>query len=166
MKKPPRALQSEWAKRLKASGFEDLEGPGGVLSNRGNVTTGDLNNWDGGRVRQMTAEARAEAETYYDNARDIARRFHFRTKLDREVWTLHAERFGRADISRQLGIGERQVRESMARTRAAIERDRERDVNQVKHVNQWRGQAPLRRMDKLVRSLDVEMLVALTGALA
>jgi hypothetical protein len=155
MKTPSASLQAEWAAKLRASGFQDLESKGGLLSNRGNPTAQD----DG---KHMTTEARAEAEAYYDDAREALRTWHFRTRRDRDVWRLHVDRLNDVDIARHLGTSQRQVRQSRLRTIAAMREEARADGNLGNP-----GKASMReKVDRLVKKMDVEMLVKLAGVFA
>lgn len=158
--RPPKAMQAEWAAKLRASGFEDLESRSGTLSNRGMVTVGD----DEDTVR-MTPERRAETETYYDDAREAARSRRFASRFDRDVWALHAERVSDADIALRLGTNYTKARKSVKRTLAAMREEAGRDVNPVNPVNPVKASGR-DKVDRLARALDLDLLVTLVGRLA
>ena len=116
MKQPSRALQAEWRKRLRASGFDDLESSGGELSNRGTVTYSDH-----GRepvpVEQQVARRETEA-AYYDQAREILRTHRFRNATERDIWQRHADCQGMHPIADALGMPYHRVREVVQRVLA------------------------------------------------
>lgn len=155
MKRPTSAHQAEWDARLRASGFRDLESKGGLLSNRGNPTAQD----DG---KHMSAEARLEAEAYYDDAREALRCYRFRSRRDRDVWRLHVDRFNDADIARQLATSYRQVYQARNRITAAMRKEARADGNSGNP-----GKASMReKIDRLAKAMDVDMLVTLARGLA
>lgn len=162
MKRPSSAEQRKWDAELKASGFQDLETAGGLLSNRGTVSSHEDS------AHHVTPEARAETEAYYDNAREVARTHRFASRRDREIWTLHAERPTptqggtlRSEIARRLGVTQWEVRQSIARTETAVAAISRKGSNPV---NPGRAEAR-ERVDRMVRSMDVEMLVMMSRGL-
>lgn len=102
--KPSRKLADEWRRRLKASGFEDLEvGTGELLSRRGFTV---------GKTEEDAAGREAEV-AYYDQAQVILRRLT--DPADRKVWKLHAARIGMHRIAASTGLTYHAVRETVAR---------------------------------------------------
>ncbi len=161
MKRLTSSLRREWDAKLKASGFQDLECPGGGLSARGTiVVTGDY-------THNPTPEARVETEAYYDNAREILRSHRFATRQDRQIWEIHTERPDhtgtlRAYIASILGITQWEVRRSIARTEsetAAISHEGSSPINPSRATAR-------ERVARMVRRLDVELLVTLGRLLA
>lgn len=162
--KVSRKLLAEWAGKLKASGFQDAEGPDGItrdwgrLSRRG-CPTFESNETD---TRHITPEALAENEIYYENAREIARSYRFRSVIDRDVWALHAERLDDRKVSERLGISYRQARQSVRRTFAATMREARKGMSPIS-PSRVRDR---KKVDRLVSEADPELLLAIVGGLA
>lgn len=115
MKRPSKELQDEWRKKLKDSGFHDIEDP----------TTGKLlgdqacpkpihSKLDKGSGYVTRIQRYNLLEPYYRLARLFLNHHPFQSPLEKTIWRLHAEEsMGKLRISRQLKIGESQVRRIM-----------------------------------------------------
>lgn len=170
MKAPTRAQRIEWAAKLKASGFEDLEtgGETGPLSNRGRPTRLSARELaPGERIHEPTLEERAETAAYYEWAKAAAKSHRFASRMERCIWRLHADQVSDHVICDMLGVlSYRQVRAAIDRTSAAIKERQAEEVNQVKQVNQQSRTKVRRKVDSMVRRMDLGLLLAVAGRLA
>lgn len=84
-----KALQREWAAKLKAAGFTDIEvGNGELLANGG----GSLNH---GLAEETAGAVRAEQlSAIEDAAQELLRRKQWPTPFHKRVWELHCEGVG------------------------------------------------------------------------
>lgn len=90
-------LQQHYYKLLKATGFEDIE----------DTTTPQrfLKTWHSSYFQSRhTATQAKEIEDYYRRADEVLREYSFSTRIEREVWRLHAEGFAVRAIAVQLDI--------------------------------------------------------------
>ena len=101
--------KAEWDAKLKESGFEDIETPGGLLAT--DVRT-DANS--------VLATRGVEVEAYYRAARDWLDRYQFSSDLDRRIWSLHCEGKTQREIARLVFSSLRPVNWSIARTNRAM----------------------------------------------
>lgn len=99
MRRPPIRLQREWATKLRASGFEDLEAGGEKLSNRGTPTRTYV----------------VDAADYYETAK--ARDVSHLSPLERRIWALHADRRSIRAIMAICGTKFNQTRDVINRAR-------------------------------------------------
>lgn len=148
------ALRREWSTKLRASGFQDIEGPGGLLSNRGMPTA------FADPAHHMRPEARAEAEEAHDAEVSALHGFRFATNADRELWRVHCESPLR-ETAKRLGISYRQAWQERDRIATAIKERTRREVNSVNSVNHLAR----RKIDAWARKMDVRLLAALVGGL-
>jgi len=119
------ALEREWAKKLAASGFQDLETPGdrdGPLSNRGHLVNHAEAN-DENEARLVHRIELGEAET--DRRRAI---LHMPIRRGRRAWALHADGVSERDIAAELGITRDAVRKQLAYVEAAAARIKAREA--------------------------------------
>lgn len=77
-----RKLQAEWDRKLKKSGFEDIEQRNGEFKNR--VTS----NGSPSRLDPATFEA---WQTYYRLAGQFLHEHQFDSPIERQIWELHAD---------------------------------------------------------------------------
>lgn len=103
------AEKAEWDAKLKDSGFEDIETPGGLLAT--DVRT-DANS--------VLATRGVEVESYYRMAREWLDRYQFPAELDRRIWALHCEGKTQREIARLVFSSLRPVNWSIARTNRAM----------------------------------------------
>jgi predicted transcriptional regulator len=118
-------LEREWAAKLKASGFQDLETPGdrdGPLSNRGHLVN-HAEATDENEARLVQRIEMGEAET--DRRRAI---LHMPIRRGRRAWALHADGVSERDIAKALGITRDAVRKQLAHVEAAASRIRAREA--------------------------------------
>ncbi len=79
-------LSKEWAKKLKKSGFEDIE-----------TSDGNLRVYDSYKLFQsgprhcMTPDWIAAKESYYRSAEHFLNRHVFNSPVERKIWALHSE---------------------------------------------------------------------------
>jgi hypothetical protein len=91
-------MTREWAARLKASGFDDLECPDGSLSNRGKPHPSDA----AGDLRTQDLAA------YNDWARGVLWSRKWKSDTDRMIWEAHCEGMSVRDII-DLGYSQRRI---------------------------------------------------------
>lgn len=150
----PRALQREWAAKLRASGFVDLESPGGELSDRGNLHPVAETREEHDRLASRMADGDAYTQWATSVLHDGPR---FRSREERECWRLHAEGRSEADIATALTITRWKVRGHLAATRIR--------VSEVSEVKRWRDAKRQRTMQlrRYARKADPEVLMTLAA---
>ena len=80
---PSKSLQKEWYKKLKDSGFDDIED-----TKHPNMP---LKAWHSfGRFNVSTMDREA-SETYYSLARDLLNTHKFKSKLHKIIWEHHCD---------------------------------------------------------------------------
>lgn len=84
-------LDAEWKKKLKDSGFEDLE------DDQENI---DRGSWDFRRPKAIRAH-QTKTEYYY-MATQFLNDYNFDTELEKIIWTYHTEGIGVRNISKIL----------------------------------------------------------------
>lgn len=104
----PRGLQDEWAQRLRASGFKDIEAPSGLIQRRTVSATAEANS--------------AREEEYFAKAEAFLAAHRFANQLERLIWEQHAQRKGRRVVATTLGIYPKKVDAVVARLKAIMER--------------------------------------------
>lgn len=99
-------LTKAWYKKLKKSGFEDIE-----------QADGRLKDWHSFRFAvagqnpvQMYAKTR-----FYDAAREMLTKYTFATAQDRKIWALYSEGESARGIARQLKLGRIKVNNAVNR---------------------------------------------------
>lgn len=95
MKEPSEKLKLKWNKRLKDSGFEDIENADGSLKPEVDYRSMDSTRGD------ILHDGRQE---YYYVAQDFLNRGKFATLLDYTVWKLHTEGTSYRDIGNELKL--------------------------------------------------------------
>jgi hypothetical protein len=161
------ALEREWARRLKASGFEDLEGADrdGPLSDRGNLhavdhTEGELARL-GRRIEDGEAATAQAQAILHARVSDGARRLSFlRSALERKIWEAHAEGKSEATTAGELEITRHSVRQVLAEVRERVSQVREGTKRWRNRKRQEKQQA-----SSLVRRCDPRALAMLAAAL-
>lgn len=84
-------LDKEWKKKLKDSGFNDIEDESENI---------DRGSWDF-RTTKVMNSFNTKSEYYY-RATQFLNDYNFDTALDKTVWMYHAEAIGVRDISKLL----------------------------------------------------------------
>lgn len=115
--KPSKALQDEWDKKLKDSGFEDIETKKGMLkswssdivqkrrANRNNAThyqKGSKNTVIIQDPNKVTATAIEAQQTYYLYAGYFLNDYTFDSEFDKTIWTYHSEGISYREIVKLL----------------------------------------------------------------
>lgn len=80
-----------WYKKLKQSGFEDIE------SDENN-----LKEWSSKFARKKSLESMIAKQTYYNLATQFLNIFAFETELEKVVWTYHTEGISVRNIAKTL----------------------------------------------------------------
>jgi hypothetical protein len=112
LRRPPRKLTDEWADRLTAAGFRDIE----VAANRDGQLKTDVRT-DAKSVMAREGDERAH---YYRMARTFLHDYRFPSARDRRIWALHAEGRSIDRIMGDLRLPHFQVQSAIERTRAAM----------------------------------------------
>src|SRR3954469_24220698 len=73
-------LQREWDKKLKSTGFDDIEDR--------NSPREFLKRWHGSYFRAVWSDSK---EAYFTKARAFLTWFQFQSKVEKEIWERHAE---------------------------------------------------------------------------
>lgn len=108
MKKPSKTLQAEWDKKLKESGFNDIE------QRYGDVYY--LKQYDAHYFQSRYSPDRFTAnETYYRDARHRMWTFQFRDKHDKIVWWLHANGLSNSEIGKILKFSKNKIQTDVVR---------------------------------------------------
>lgn len=88
-----KTLQSEWASKLKASGFKDAE----------NADSKALKSWHSFHFRKNYTATEFEAkESYFQRANEILNSRTFDSYLERKIWKQHSEGDSNAKIYDEL----------------------------------------------------------------
>lgn len=90
-------LQNTWYKKLKAEGFNDIEGDFGISITTGVFSTKRF-------FERNTYDTFKNKERYYQLAGHFLHEHTFETKLDKEIWELHSEGLSYRDISEKIKI--------------------------------------------------------------
>lgn len=114
--KPEPALAREWRRKLKASGFVDLEQPDGTLTSGPKKPPGRWRSFDAASPveREATAEYFRRAETFCASSR-----FARLPKKVRAVWRLHARGLSNTEVEKQTGYSIKTVRNALRAARLA-----------------------------------------------
>ena len=147
-------LQREWDARLKADGFEDLEGHwrDGPLSDRGNLHPVAETREEDERLANRIQDGQA----FTSWAEDVLHAHRFSSPEEREAWRLHASGLSEVAIAAELGHSSRNpVRRHLAAVRARV-------TKVTKVTKQWRSKKQRRA---LIRKCDPEMLAKLAALL-
>lgn len=95
-------LEREWAAKLRASGFQDLEGSDrdGPLSNAGKLHAVAETAEEHERLRARIEDG----TTYQEWARSVLHATHWANATDRRVWEMHCDGEGLREITKRLGV--------------------------------------------------------------
>lgn len=93
-----KTLQNVWAKKLKASGFEDIETEDGALK----VSTDP-------RTISNALAMKESRETYYEVARQLLNDHVFESPGEIKVWEQHCEGIGIRSIAKKVGFSRYKV---------------------------------------------------------
>lgn len=103
------ALQREWAAKLKASGFDDIEsGEDGMLS-RSRAETG-----------RVTHDEHVQTASYYQRAGVMLHHRRWSDLRERRIWELHSEGIGMNEIARSVKAGNTLVHATINRLAAEM----------------------------------------------
>jgi hypothetical protein len=129
-------LRREWAERLRASGFEDLESlrdPDGPLSDRGNLHPVANTPTERGRL----AERMEDGAEYQAWARAILHDGPWKSAQERRIWELHCEGQGDRDIAAALNIKRWRVQAILQAIKARASKRWANQQEQLKERRSW-----------------------------
>lgn len=86
-------LQREWTKKLKKSGFEDIE-----------QDEDHLKSWSYEFFREYDENKFKAKEEYYNMASEFFNNYHFENSTDKFVWFQHSEGVSIRDIVKMLKV--------------------------------------------------------------
>lgn len=93
-----KALQAEWDKKLKESGFEDAEyRAAGTLKRYHSVQ------FFNDRASSLDPISLASKQNYYTAAEHFLNSHQFASPLEKQIWQLHSEGVSAREISSRLG---------------------------------------------------------------
>src|SRR5271166_6561839 len=104
MKEPSEKLKAKWNKKLKDSGFEDIENIDGTLKPEVDYRSMDSTRGD------ILHDGRQE---YYSVAQEYLNRGKFATLQDYTIWKLHSEGMSYRDIGNELKLTFYKVRSAI-----------------------------------------------------
>jgi len=110
-------LRREWAKRLKDSGFHDIESFAETIEKADSYR---LNASKGARSAKQDEDA-ANGESYYRAAGIFLHQYQFACETDRTVFALWAEGASYRDIGRRVGMAASTVHKVLHRLRLALD---------------------------------------------
>src|SRR5882672_4335109 len=93
-----KALQAEWYKKLKESGFVEIE----------DTKSGALKEWSGHYVqgkrdKDFARDLIREVDTYFHSARSLLHGFSFGCSRDKRIWNLHCNGLSTRQIASRIG---------------------------------------------------------------
>lgn len=110
-KKPPKNLIAQWDKKLKESGFHDIE----------SRATGQLTDWHHWYFQERyTIEEYAAKARYYELATQLLYEYPFVNNRERKIWEMHANGAVIHDIAKAVGLSYQPVHRIVARIAACI----------------------------------------------
>jgi hypothetical protein len=142
------ALEREWAAKLKATGFQDLECPDGSLSNRGKPHPTDA-----------AGDARGEDLAAYNEwARGVLWSRRWANETDRAIWEAHCDGASVRDTI-AMGHSQRRIMRVLGEVQATRQKPRKEVQWQSVDRQQRRAlkRAPLSLVEKLARALLTRM---------
>jgi hypothetical protein len=151
-----RKAEALWRAKLAASGFEDLEGADrdGPLSDRGNLHAVDASKEAGEQLAHRIESGAA----YTTWATEVLHSHRFRSSLEREIWSGHANGEGLRETAKRLVITFHRARETVV----AI---KQRVSNQSKKSNKGDSQWRPGQLQRKYRRLSMSKAVALAALL-
>lgn len=114
-----KALEREWAAKLRADGFQDIESPSGIVQSWDARSDGNLQD------TAALAEDRARGE-----------QLRFASNFERAVWELHLEGMSNRAIAERLAVYRKLVNQTMWALRGRLERRRpgpKRNPDAIRH---------------------------------
>lgn len=114
-----KALEREWAAKLRADGFQDIESPSGIVQSWDARSDGNLQD------TAALAEDRARGE-----------QLRFEKEFDAKVWELHVDGLSNRKIAEKLCVYRKLVNQTMWRLQAQLERRRpgpRRNPDAIRH---------------------------------
>jgi len=107
VRRPSKRLQAAWDRKLRASGFVDIERPNGRLR-------------DDASLEYARSKSREQIEAsikYYAWARSCVWLVAWPSLAHERVWRAHADGWGRGRIALELGFGEGRIRRLLRESR-------------------------------------------------
>lgn len=151
-------LEREWAAKLRASGFRDLEGGDrdGPLSNAGNLHAIAETEHEHGRLAQRMEDGAA----YQQAARDLLWARRWRSALDRRIWEMHVDGSGLREITSTLKVTWARAAGVLQECRARITQSNESTKGE------FTGCESRVRMRSMIAKSDPRVLAKLAAVLA
>lgn len=115
-KKKPKDLKSVksiWYKKLKKSGFYDIE-----------ENEHKLKRYDADYFLHLGVDKATETSQYYSNCEEFLRKHLFFSKSDRYIWRLHCTGMTEVQIAKQIGVHESTISRVLSRLRKIMEDER------------------------------------------
>lgn len=104
------SIKKEWYKKLKDSGFEDIE-----------TDDGKLIRWSSSYLKQVSKEGRETQqhakESYYRLAGQFYHSYLFETRQEKLVWELHSSGKSMRDIAKVIKMSSTTVKERIHKLR-------------------------------------------------
>lgn len=120
-------LIKQWDKRLKKSGFKDIESrkTGNIIYSGGDRSYATMDRFDSDVEKTIHVEdqkytTRAWKDSqfeYYRLASQFLWEYNFKSLAQRVIWMLHAEGYTNLDIAKAINLTERQVWYSVKKLR-------------------------------------------------
>lgn len=102
-------LQTQWYKKLKDKGFKDIE-----------RADGKLREYDSLRWHKSSLSNAFATQRYYELARQLLWTFPFPSLREKAIWRHHSEGASVAEIVKMLGLGKREIENSINRIKKHI----------------------------------------------
>lgn len=117
-------LNKVWAKKLKKSGFEDIEefdSPRELLKSYDDFYF----------VKRATAGTFDDTQRYYELVRQMLHTHEFDSKRERSVWTMHSEGIDLISISKKLRISLWSVKSIVKKLRSMVVKDAKKTLEDI-----------------------------------
>lgn len=148
-------LEREWAAKLRAAGFHDLEGADrdGPLSNAGKPHA----KYETAEGHERLANHMTDGAAYQQAARDLLWARRWPTALERRIWEMHCDGAGLREITATLGLWWERA--------ARVIRDCQKRMTQMKQSKE-ECRCDRRAVRKLIRRTEPRVLERLAVLLA
>jgi hypothetical protein len=150
------ALEREWERKLRESGFQDREGRDrdGPLSDRGNLHPVEETQ----EAYDRLGERAAEGQAFTSWADSVLHGRRFRSREQREAWRMHAEGMGERDIATALTTTRGAVRKLLDETRRAVSKGGKRQWQNPRRQRLEELETAMRQAPELLVPLIATMI--------